>query len=100
VIHAVGASNSRDLGIPGEDLPGSHAAADFVGWYNGHPDHAHHAFDLSTERAVIVGNGNVALASVDILPLDAAAAFLGTVTGYSRHGWDVVYVDLKPPRPC
>lgn len=61
VIYAVGASQSRDLGIPGEHLSGSHAAADFVGWYNGHPDHAHHAFDLSTERAVIIGNGNVAL---------------------------------------
>lgn len=61
VIYAVGASQSRDLGVPGEQLPGSHAAADFVGWYNGHPDHAHHAFDLSAERAVIIGNGNVAL---------------------------------------
>jgi ferredoxin/flavodoxin---NADP+ reductase len=70
VIYAVGATNSRDLGIPGEDLPGSHAAADFVGWYNGHPDHAHHAFDLSTERAVIVGNGNVALDVARILLMD------------------------------
>ncbi len=61
VIYAVGASQSRDLGIPGERLPGSHPAGDFVGWYNGHPDHARHAFDLSAERAVIVGNGNVAL---------------------------------------
>jgi ferredoxin--NADP+ reductase len=70
VIYAVGVSNSRDLGIQGEDLPGSHAAADFVGWYNGHPDHAHHAFDLSTERAVIVGNGNVALDVARILLMD------------------------------
>lgn len=61
VIYAVGASQSRELGIPGEHLAGSHAAADFVGWYNGHPDHAHHGFDLSAERAVIIGNGNVAL---------------------------------------
>ncbi|CQD17912.1 4Fe-4S ferredoxin [Mycobacterium lentiflavum] len=61
VIYAVGASQSRELGIPGEHLPGSHAAADFVGWYNGHPDHAQHGFDLSAQRAVIVGNGNVAL---------------------------------------
>ena len=51
-------------------LPGSHAAADFVGWYNGHPDHARHAFDLSTERAVIIGNGNVALDVVRILLMD------------------------------
>lgn len=61
VIYAVGSSTSRDLGIPGEDLPGSHPASDVVGWYNGHPDHAQHRFDLSDRRAVIVGNGNVAL---------------------------------------
>lgn len=61
VVYAVGASSDRRLGIDGEDLPGSHAATDFVGWYNGHPDHAGHRFDLSGKRAVIVGNGNVAL---------------------------------------
>jgi ferredoxin--NADP+ reductase len=61
VVYAVGASSSRYLGIPGEELDGNHAAADFVGWYNGHPDHIGHEFDLSTERAVVVGNGNVAL---------------------------------------
>ncbi|MDG4667502.1 4Fe-4S binding protein [Mycobacterium sp. 236(2023)] len=61
VIYAVGSPATRDLGIVGEDLPGSHPASDFVGWYNGHPDHASHNFDLSGSRAVIVGNGNVAL---------------------------------------
>lgn len=61
VIYAVGASSSRPLDIPGEHLPGNHAAAQFVGWYNGHPDHSGAEFDLSGERAVIVGNGNVAL---------------------------------------
>ncbi|HEY2084539.1 MAG TPA: FAD-dependent oxidoreductase [Mycobacterium sp.] len=61
VIYAVGASRSRDLAIPGQDRPGSHAAADFVAWYNGHPDHARDTFDLSGQRAVIIGNGNVAL---------------------------------------
>lgn len=61
VIYGVGASASRDLGIPGEQLTGHHAAADFVGWYNGHPDHTQHDFDLSARRAVIIGNGNVAL---------------------------------------
>ncbi|MHA3022884.1 FAD-dependent oxidoreductase [Mycobacterium sp. BMJ-28] len=70
VIYAVGAANSRRLGIPGEELPGSHPAADFVGWYNGHPDHAGHAFDLHTERAVIVGNGNVTLDAARMLLLD------------------------------
>ncbi|MFE3543983.1 FAD-dependent oxidoreductase [Nocardia sp. NPDC059177] len=61
VIYAVGASSDRRLGVPGEDLPGSHSATEFVAWYNGHPDFAEREFDLSGERAVIVGNGNVAL---------------------------------------
>jgi ferredoxin--NADP+ reductase len=61
VIYAFGAATSRTLGIPGEELPGSHAAADFVGWYNGHPEHAGRSFDLGSSQAVIVGNGNVAL---------------------------------------
>ena len=61
VIYACGASADRRLGIPGEDLPGSHAATEFVGWYNAHPDFADRHFDLSCERAVIIGNGNVAL---------------------------------------
>ena len=61
VIYAVGTRGDRKLGIPGEDLPGSVAAVDFVGWYNGHPDYADLTFDLSCERAVVIGNGNVAL---------------------------------------
>lgn len=61
VVYAVGAPQSRTLGIPGEGLPGNHSVVDFVGWYNGHPDHADKDFDLSGERVVIVGNGNVAL---------------------------------------
>ena len=73
VIYAVGAATSRDLGVPGEDLPGSHPAADFVGWYNGHPDHADRTFDLGTERAVIVGNGNVALDVARMLLMDEQA---------------------------
>ncbi|MGU3500960.1 FAD-dependent oxidoreductase [Mycobacterium sp. C31M] len=72
VIYAVGASQSRELGIPGEDLAGSVAAADFVNWYNGHPDRAGADFALDSERAVIVGNGNVALDVARILVLDEA----------------------------
>lgn len=67
VIYAVGTPTDRRLGIPGEDLPGSVAAVDFVGWYNGHPDFADHTFDLSTTRAVVIGNGNVALDVARIL---------------------------------
>jgi ferredoxin--NADP+ reductase len=61
VLYAVGSPRDRPLGIPGESLPGSHAATDFVSWYNGHPDHSRAAFDLTTSRAIVVGNGNVAL---------------------------------------
>jgi ferredoxin/flavodoxin---NADP+ reductase len=50
----------RQLGIPGEDLPGSHSATEFVNWYNAHPDFADREFDLSCERVVVIGNGNVA----------------------------------------
>jgi ferredoxin--NADP+ reductase len=69
VIYAVGAQTDRRLGIPGEDLPGSWAATEFVAWYNGHPDYAGRTFDLSGERAVVVGNGNVALDVARMLAL-------------------------------
>jgi ferredoxin--NADP+ reductase len=62
IVYATGSPSDRPLGIPGEELPGSHAATEFVGWYNGHPDHTDLEFDLlSAERAVVIGNGNVAL---------------------------------------
>jgi ferredoxin--NADP+ reductase len=70
VIYAVGASSDRKLGIPGEGLAGNVSATDFVAWYNGHPDHAAATFDLSQQRAVIVGNGNVALDVARILTSD------------------------------
>ncbi len=59
-IYTCGAESDRRLGIPGEDLPGSHTATEFVGWYNGHPDYRDRVFDLSHETAVIFGQGNVA----------------------------------------
>ena len=70
VIYAVGAQSDRALGIPGEDLPGSVPAVDFVGWYNAHPHFEEMAPDLSTGRAVVVGNGNVALDVARILVTD------------------------------
>ncbi|WP_280454663.1 FAD-dependent oxidoreductase [Nocardia brasiliensis] len=70
VIYAVGASADRKLGVPGEGLAGNVSATDFVAWYNGHPDHADRLFDLSQQRAVIVGNGNVALDVARILTSD------------------------------
>ncbi|MDQ8702901.1 FAD-dependent oxidoreductase [Streptomyces sp. LHD-70] len=70
VIYAVGARADRQLGIPGEELSGSIAAATFVAWYNGHPDTAPDAVDLNAERVVVVGNGNVALDVARILVAD------------------------------
>lgn len=70
VIYAVGAQSDRHLGIPGEDLPGSLAAVDFVGWYNCHPHYTDMTPDLSGMRAVVIGNGNVALDVARILVSD------------------------------
>jgi ferredoxin/flavodoxin---NADP+ reductase len=61
VIYSFGAETDRKLGIPGEDLPGSWAATQFVAWYNGHPDYRDLEFDLSCERVAVIGNGNVAM---------------------------------------
>lgn len=85
VIYASGAANDRLLRIPGEDLPGSHSATDFVGWYNGHPDHADRTFDLHTGRAVIVGNGNVALDVARILTMPAEALAGTDIAGHALH---------------
>jgi ferredoxin--NADP+ reductase len=69
IVFTVGCETDRQLGIPGEDLPGSHAATSFVGWYNAHPDYADREFDLSCERAVVIGNGNVAMDVARMLAL-------------------------------
>jgi len=60
VLYTTGAQTDRRMGIPGEDLQRSHAATEFVAWYNGHPDYRDLTFDLSQERAAVVGVGNVA----------------------------------------
>ncbi|MDX6570676.1 MAG: ferredoxin/flavodoxin---NADP+ reductase [Gaiellales bacterium] len=81
IVYATGSPADRPLGIPGEELPGSHAATEFVGWYNGHPDHTDLEVDLlRAERAVVIGNGNVALdvarmlvlAPAELAPTDTA----------------------------
>ncbi len=69
IVYATGSPADRPLGIPGEELAGSHPATDFVGWYNGHPDFCEHDFDLSASRAVVIGNGNVALDVARMLTL-------------------------------
>jgi ferredoxin--NADP+ reductase len=70
VIYAIGTATDNRLGIPGEDRPGSHSATEFVAWYNGHPDFADHQFDLNCTRAVVIGNGNVAVDVARMLVLD------------------------------
>jgi ferredoxin/flavodoxin---NADP+ reductase len=67
IVYAVGAQADRRMSIPGEDLPNSFPAISFVGWYNGHPDYRDLPADLSCERAVVVGNGNVAMDVTRIL---------------------------------
>jgi ferredoxin--NADP+ reductase len=76
VVYAVGARLDRPLGVLGEDLPGVHGSPEVVGWYNSHTDVDHAAVGVSTERVVVVGNGNVAL--------DIARIFLGDVEALAR----------------
>jgi ferredoxin--NADP+ reductase len=104
IVYATGSPSDRPLGIEGEDLPGSHAATEFVGWYNGHPDHTDLEVDLlSAQRAVVVGNGNVALdvarmlvlAPEELAPTDTADHAL-EVLARSRVS-EVVVVGRRGP---
>ena len=90
VIYAVGAQSDRALNIPGEDLPGSIAAVDFVGWYNAHPHFEEMTPDLSGGRAVVVGNGNVALDVARILVTDPDVLALTDIADHA----------LESLRPC
>jgi ferredoxin--NADP+ reductase len=89
VVYAVGAQTDRRMDIPGEDLPGSWPATAFVAWYNGHPDFQGLEFDLSHERAVVVGNGNVAvdlarmlaLTAEELAPTDTTDAAIEAIAG-------------------
>ncbi len=87
VVYAMGTSDDNRLGIPGEDLLGSHAATQFVAWYNGHPHNTDHEYDLSGERAVVIGNGNVAIdvARMLVLPAEELRA-----TDTADHAIDVL----------
>jgi len=103
VIYAVGSQTDRRLGIPGEDLPGSWAATELVAWYNGHPDFQALAFDLSVERAVVIGNGNVALdvarmlalTREELAPTDAADAAIEALAGSGVR--EIVVVGRRGP---
>ncbi len=83
VIYAVGCESDRRMGIPGEDLAGSHSATEFVGWYNGHPDHRDRAFDLSVDAVAVVGVGNVAMDVTRLLACDAADLASTDIAAYA-----------------
>jgi ferredoxin--NADP+ reductase len=87
IIYAVGTPTDRAMGIPGEELAGSYAATDFVGWYNGHPDFREREFDLSGERVVVIGAGNVALDVARMLVLTRAEL---EVTDVADHALEVL----------
>jgi len=103
VIYAVGAQTDRRLGIPGEDLPGSWAATEFVAWYNGHPNYQELAFDLSVERVVVIGNGNVALdlarmlalTHEELAPTDATDASIAAIASAPIR--EIVVVGRRGP---
>jgi ferredoxin--NADP+ reductase len=88
IVYATGSPSDRPLDIPGEDLPGSHAATEFVGWYNGHPDHSDLEPDLlSCTRAIVIGNGNVAL---DVARMLVLAPSELAPTDTADHALDVL----------
>ena len=88
VVYAIGTATDRRLGIPGEALAGSHAATEFVAWYNGHPDYCDLEFDLlRARRVVVVGNGNVA---IDVARMVALGEDELGVTDAAEHAIEVL----------
>ncbi len=83
IVYAFGCSSDRRLGIPGEDLPGSHTARAFVAWYNGHPDHRNDRFDLGGRRVAVVGVGSVAMDVTRILVRDPEDLASTDITRYA-----------------
>jgi ferredoxin/flavodoxin---NADP+ reductase len=87
VVFACGAETDRHMGIPGEDLPRSHTATEFVGWLNGHPDYRDRTFDLSQEAVAIVGQGNVA---ADVCRILAKSVDELRTTDIAEHALDAL----------
>jgi ferredoxin--NADP+ reductase len=83
ILYATGAQTDKRMGVPGEDLRGSHPATAFVAWYNGHPDYADCEFDLSQERVAVVGVGNVAIDVARMLCLSAEELAQTDVADYA-----------------
>src|SRR5690348_1365032 len=103
VVYAVGAQSDRRLDIPGEDFAGSWSATEFVAWYNGHPDFQELPFDLDVERAVVIGNGNVALdvarmlalTPEELAPTDTTDPAIDAIGGSTIR--DIVVVGRRGP---
>lgn len=87
IVLAVGAPRDRKLGIPGEDKTGVFGSADFVGWYNGHPDFTDLAPDLNTNTVVVIGQGNVAVDTARVLVKTAKEM---TETDIADHAADAI----------
>jgi ferredoxin--NADP+ reductase len=87
VCYTLGTSIDKRLGIPGEELQGSHAATEFVAWYNGHPDHAGLEVDLQAHHAVVIGAGNVA---IDVARMLALAPSEIEITDTADHAIEVL----------
>ena len=88
VILAIGAPHDRKVGIPGEDLPGVIGSAEFVGWYNGHPDFADLNPPLDGSHAAVIGNGNVALDVARILAKTRAEFEGSDIVGHALEALD------------
>jgi len=87
VLYTIGTAIDKRLGIPGEDLRGSHPATEFVAWYNGHPDHSGLEVDLQAKQVVVVGAGNVA---IDVARMLALAPSELAITDTADHAIEVL----------
>jgi ferredoxin--NADP+ reductase len=87
IVFACGAETDRRMAIPGEDLPGSYTATEFVGWFNGHPDYRDRTFDLSQEAVAIIGQGNVA---ADVCRILAKPVAQLRTTDIAEHALDAL----------
>src|SRR5215472_1411783 len=87
VVFACGTETDRRMGIPGEDLPGSYTATEFVGWFNGHPDYRDRTFDLSQEAVAIAAQGNVA---ADVCRILAKPVAQLRTTDIAEHALDAL----------
>jgi ferredoxin--NADP+ reductase len=86
VVLATGSPNGRKLGIKGEDLNNCISAANFVSWYNGHPDFTNVKVDLNTDTAVVIGAGNVAMDVARMLAIDPSEL---DPTDIAEHALDI-----------